>query len=222
MEESRSFWLVCRQTIRYRIVTIQALSIRSRMEIVGMTMKTGKVPKLSRQEWIEAALDALAEGGIEAIRVEALAKRLKVTKGGFYWHFRDRSDLFSAVLEHWRVGRMAVIERQTRKEAGSDPRIVLKGLLSLYAGARNEKGRGIELAIRDWARRDTQAAAVVAQVDEYRLDRVGGLFRALGCGTDESLARAYLFYAYVFGESLLVPSWVRRVTPRCAATVRGL
>lgn len=169
-----------------------------------MPNKPAKAPKLSRQEWVEAALDALAEGGVDAIRVEPLAKRLKVTKGGFYWHFRDRSDLYSAVLTQWRDGRRAVIDRQTRREPGSDPRAVLKGLLALYAGARNEKGRAIELAIRDWARRDPQAEGVVAEVDEHRLERVGGLFRDLGWDTEEALARAYLFYAYVFGESLLV------------------
>lgn len=170
-----------------------------------MTSKPNKAPKLSRQEWIDASLDALGEGGVEAIRVEAVAKRLHVTKGGFYWHFRDRSDLCSAVLEQWRAGRMAVIDRQTQHAPGGDPRQVLKELLALYSGARNEKGRSIELAIRDWARRDAEAAEVVAQVDEHRLDRVGGLFRDLGCAEDEALARAYLFYAYVFGESLLVP-----------------
>jgi len=170
-----------------------------------MATNPSKTPRLSRQAWIEAALDALAEGGLNAIRVEALAKRLNVTKGGFYWHFRDRSDLCAAVLEHWRSGRREVIDRQTRLEEGDDPRESLKGLLGLYAAARNEKGRSIELAIRDWARRDTQAAGVVAQVDEYRLERVGGLFKAAGCGDEEALDRAYLFYAYVFGESLLVP-----------------
>ncbi len=170
-----------------------------------MTSKPQKAPKLSRQEWIEAALDALAEGGVEALRVEAVAKRLRVTKGGFYWHFRDRPDLCAAVLEQWRTGRMAVIDRQTQRAAGDDARQVLKDLLALYAGARNEKGRAIELAIRDWARRDAGAAEVVAQVDQYRLERVGGLFRDLGCSQEEALARAYLFYAYVFGESLLLP-----------------
>lgn len=167
--------------------------------------KSEKGPRLSRQDWIEAALNALADGGVEAIRVEALAKRLKVTKGGFYWHFRDRADLYSALLEHWRQGRMEVIARQTDLQDGGDARERLRQLLELYAGSRNVKGRAIELAIRDWARREPMAAQIVASVDDYRLERVGSLFRALGCSEQDAFARAYLFYAYVFGQSLLVP-----------------
>lgn len=163
-----------------------------------------RAPRLGRQDWIEATLAALAEGGLDAVRVEALAKRLRVTKGGFYWHFRDRADLHAAVLDEWARGRMEVIERQTFRD-GRPARGVLHELLDLYAAKRSEKGRAIELAIRDWARRDSGAAAAVARVDDYRLERVGALFRDLGLDAEQAFARAYLFYAYVFGQSLLVP-----------------
>ena len=167
--------------------------------------KAEKGPRLSRQDWVNAALNALAEGGAEAIRVEPLAKRLKVTKGGFYWHFRDRADLHGALLEVWREGGMEVIARQTTLERPAEARDRLHQLLELYAGTRSDKGRTIELAIRDWARRDKDVARVVAGVDDYRLERVGSLFREIGCTADDAFARAYLFYAYVFGQSLLVP-----------------
>ena len=49
-----------------------------------------------REAWIEAALQALATGGPDAIRVEALAASLGVSKGGFYWHFENRQALLDA------------------------------------------------------------------------------------------------------------------------------
>ena len=52
-----------------------------------------------RTKWIEAALAALARGGIEQVRVEVLAKDLGVTKGGFYRRFADRRALLAAILE---------------------------------------------------------------------------------------------------------------------------
>ncbi len=162
--------------------------------------------RLNRDSWIDAAMDALAEGGVDAVRVEALAKRLRVSKGGFYWHFKDRPDLLDAVLQEWRDGRLAVIAGHTARDDGRDPKAVLNELLGRYAGARNRKGRAIELAVRDWARRDSAAAAVVAQVDDFRLERVASLFRDRGDGAEQAFARAYLFYAYVFGQSLLVPT----------------
>src|ERR671934_2749006 len=69
-------------------------------------------PRLSRERWIEAALDALADGGVAAVAVEPLAVRLGVTKGSFYWHFRDRDQLLAAALKEWeRTGTEELIKR---------------------------------------------------------------------------------------------------------------
>ncbi|MFN3463335.1 MAG: TetR/AcrR family transcriptional regulator, partial [Terricaulis sp.] len=57
---------------------------------------------LDANAWIEAAFDALAEGGIDAVRVDPLAKNLGVTRGSFYWHFADRAALHTAMLKEWR------------------------------------------------------------------------------------------------------------------------
>src|ERR671922_6013 len=67
---------------------------------------------LSRERWIAAALDALADGGMAAVAVEPLAARLGVTKGSFYWHFRDRDELLTAALQEWeRTGTEELIKR---------------------------------------------------------------------------------------------------------------
>ena len=55
----------------------------------------------SRKSWLEAALQALARGGIDRVRVESLAKDLGVTKGSFYWHFKDREQFFDEMLSFW-------------------------------------------------------------------------------------------------------------------------
>ena len=60
-----------------------------------------KTQRLSRLSWIKTAFDTLYEEGIEQVRVERLAKKLKVTKGSFYWHFRDRAELLDALIEYW-------------------------------------------------------------------------------------------------------------------------
>ena len=57
--------------------------------------------RLDREDWVNAAFERLGAGGVEAVRVEPLAKDLGVTKGSFYWHFRDREALLDAVLEAW-------------------------------------------------------------------------------------------------------------------------
>ncbi len=155
----------------------------------------------NRESWLAAAFAALAEGGVDKVRVELLAKTLKVTKGSFYWHFRDRTDLMGALLESWKLGRIAAIKEQTRLD-GREPARQLRDMLALYGGSK-PRGMAIELAVRDWARRDPDAERIIAEVDRERLHSVAGLFAALGLPADQAFARAYLFYAFAFGQGLL-------------------
>jgi len=103
------------------------------------------------QDWVSTGLAELATGGVDGVRVEVLAERLGVTKGGFYRRFKDRSALLNAMLETWRDGRVAVIERQA--EAGGESAVErLRGMFKLYSERANTQGIAIELAIRQWAR----------------------------------------------------------------------
>ncbi len=158
--------------------------------------------QLDRGNWIESAIDVLAREGIAGLRVEVLAKRCGVTKGSFYWHFKDRQDLLAAVLEHWREGRIRDIEKTTSFTPGME-RSQLHYAIEVYGASRNRKGMSIELAVRDWARHDPQAAAVVEAVDLYRLDCTRKLFVAAGMSDAEAKSRSLLLYACVFGLSLM-------------------
>jgi AcrR family transcriptional regulator len=152
--------------------------------------------------WVEAGFIELAKTGIEGVRVEVLAKNLGVTKGGFYRRFADRAALLDAMLERWREGRAASIALQTSLD-GQAPRERLKAVIQLYSERLNPEGMAIELAIRQWARSDEGAAAAVASVDAARLKHVGDLYRATGLEAEEADAKAFLFYCFIFGQSLL-------------------
>ena len=157
---------------------------------------------LDRQAWIDAATTTLAEYGVAGVRVEALAKTLGVTKGSFYWHFRDRQALLEAVLDNWKQGRIGDIVKQTRCEPGHE-REQLDHVMAVYSASRNRKGIRIELAIRDWARRDPAAARIVEEVDSWRLRCARELFLACGVPMHEASTRSVLLYAYVFGVSMM-------------------
>jgi AcrR family transcriptional regulator len=158
--------------------------------------------QLERGDWIEAALDVLAEEGLDGLRVESLAKGFGVTKGSFYWHFKDRQDLFAAVLDNWKQGRIRDISRQTASDPGHEHE-QLRRLIEIHSAARNRKGVWTELAVRDWARHDAAAATIVEEVDAWRLDCTRRLFVACGFPEDEARSRSLLLFAYVFGHSLM-------------------
>jgi AcrR family transcriptional regulator len=157
----------------------------------------------SRNEsWIRCGFAELARSGVEGVRVEVLAKNLGVTKGGFYRRFRDRAALLSDMLTEWSAGRIAAIEQQASLD-GESARDRLKALIRLYSERMNTEGMAIELAIRQWARSDEAAAQAVASVDAARLKNVAQLYRATGLEAEEADAQAFLFYCFIFGQSLL-------------------
>ena len=166
---------------------------------------TAKKPRtpLDRDAWVAGATEVLAEEGIAGLRVEVLAKRLKVTKGSFYWHFADRRDLLLAVLSHWKEGRLRDIIKQTRAQPGRELEQIYH-VIDVYSASRNRRGMLIELAVRDWARRDAEAGAIVAEVDDVRLRCARDLFLACGVPMEEASSRCMLLYAYVFGVSLMI------------------
>src|SRR5438874_11558267 len=161
--------------------------------------RTGEVRS---ERWIEAGLAEIARTGVEGVRVEVLAKNLGVTKGGFYRRFRDRAALLDGMLQSWSKGRIAAIEAQTSLD-GTTARERLRALIRLYSERMNTDGMAVELAIRQWARADDGAAATVASVDAARLKNVGQLYRATGLSSEQADAQAFLFYCFIFGQSLL-------------------
>ena len=154
------------------------------------------------ETWIEAGLAEIARSGVEGVRVEVLAKNLGVTKGGFYRRFRDRAALLDGMLQNWSTGRIAAIEKQTSLD-GAIARERLRALTTLYSERMNTEGMAVELAIRQWARSDEGAAAAVTSVDAARLQNVGQLYRATGLPPEAADAQAFLFYCFIFGQSLL-------------------
>ena len=149
-----------------------------------------------KPQWLRAGLEALRKGGVAALRVERLAADLGMTKGSFYWHFRDRGALLDALLEFWsREMTDAEFERIRTLRAGLAAR-----LLALAQDVL-EKGMGrYDPAIRGWARTDRKVAAAVAQVDRRRMRALGGFFEEGGFSAAEARTRARLFYTFLLGE----------------------
>lgn len=142
-----------------------------------------------RSSWIEEGLHALGVGGPDAVRVEKLAQTLGVTKGGFYWHFDGRGALLDEMLDAWeRVVIDEVIERV--ESAGGDARAKLARLFAL-AGSIADMLK-VELAIRDWARRDKSVAQRLRRIDNRRMEYMRPLFAEFCPDPDEVEVRCFV------------------------------
>lgn len=151
--------------------------------------------KLDRQQWISVGLQVLAESGIDDVRVEPIAKLMNVTKGSFYWHFKNRDDLLSAILQEWvNTETHGLIDRV--ESLGGDATIKL---LHLFEFATQINGR-LENAMRGWAIRDPRVATTVLTVDRDRLAYTKKLFLAVGFNPFEAEIRARMAYFSLVGE----------------------
>jgi AcrR family transcriptional regulator len=156
--------------------------------------------RTTRDRWIEEGLAVLATGGPDAVRVEALAKRLGVTKGGFYGSFADRDALLAAMLDTWE--RESTDEVLTRVEReGGDPRTRIRraGVLTFSSG----RLLPIDLAVRDWARRDEAVAARLRRVDNRRMALLREMIGTFCTDPEEVEARSLLAFCVAIGEHFL-------------------
>ena len=156
--------------------------------------KTDKPARLSAEDWALAALDVIAESGLNAVAVEPLAKRLGVTKGSFYWHFPSREALLVAALDRWERTEQETVFGQL--EAVSDPRARLRDLFRLVAHELRPHVIYSELLK---ALDHPVVKPVLERVSQRRMEYLTASFRQAGMGRSDAQNRARLAYAAYVG-----------------------
>jgi AcrR family transcriptional regulator len=149
-------------------------------------------------KWIEEGLRALAVGGPDAVRIESLAQALGVTKGGFYGYFDDRRALLEAMLDTWERTVIDEVIELVEGEGG-DARARLRRLFALASSSAAELLK-IELAIRDWGRRDKAVAKRLKRVDNRRMEFMRPLFADFCQDADEVEVRCLLAFSLFIGS----------------------
>ena len=146
--------------------------------------------------WIDEGLRALAVGGPDAVRIEALARALGVTKGGFYNHFDDRPALIDEMLDSWEAVGVDQVIKLVESEGG-DARAKLQRLFEI-ASSSGDLAQ-IELSIRDWAKRDKAVAQRLKRVDNRRMDYMRSLFGAFCADKNEVEVRCLVAFSLFIG-----------------------
>jgi len=162
----------------------------------AQNVRRGKNKRVSKAEWLALALEVLASEGIQGVRVERLARDLGIAKSGFYWHFRDRSDLLQSILDYWKDELTAIVTANTELLEG-DPKTRLYDSMRMILDHDLCK---YDLAIREWAAHDPAAAKAVRSVYRMRLDFVRSIFSDLGFRGQQLEMRTRLFVAYHIWE----------------------
>jgi AcrR family transcriptional regulator len=142
--------------------------------------------RLNPQDWVKAALDLLVEEGIEGVRVDTLARKLGVTKGSFYWHFKTRDELLDALADSWGETEGESFMTEVMALPG-DPRSKLALLGAIYL---RENYPAYERAMRGWALTDPRAVDALKKAGVRTMRTLVLLYRELGFDPAEAEFRA--------------------------------
>jgi len=148
-------------------------------------------PQLTRDAWIETALSVLVEEGFEAVQITHLARRLDVTRGSFYWHFKSREELLDALLKEWRARNTGVM-----LGALSASSSLIEGILELFFVwvDHQQFDPKLDQSVRDWARRSDAVRDSVAAEDRNRVTAIADFFERNGYDPTEAFIRARVLY----------------------------
>jgi AcrR family transcriptional regulator len=168
--------------------------VRVNTPVYGATMND----RLTKDDWITHGLRTLANEGANALKVGSMATKLKVSRGSFYWHFRDIADFRSQMLRSWQERSTDQVIRELDTAKAEPDR--LKHLMKRAFAAK----RNLDRAIRSWAAEEEDVAKIVASVDARRVAYIAKLLVAAGVESKQALCRAaFLYWAYL-GQTIVM------------------
>ncbi len=166
-----------------------------------MTSTSTKKNPLSREAWLNLSLEVLRNEGIQGVRIERLARDLGVTKGSFYWLFKDREDLWKSLLNYW-DDRFTGVVVKNRALIESGPS---EGLFALIKQVLEDGLDQYEVAMRAWADHDSTVEVRVREVYSKRTDFVRSFFNRLGFRGDDAEARTRLLLSHLSWAPSMYP-----------------
>jgi len=152
----------------------------------------------AKTDWVEKAKDALIKDGIKGVKVDLLARDLGVTRGSFYWHFRNRQSLLDALLDHWRHSNSEPMLEAIRRAGARRLKEDFRYVDDLWLEERDYLP-GYDAAVRNWARTERTVGEAVRQVDQIRIDAFTEMFKAYGFKGEKALIRARILYYHQVG-----------------------
>ena len=148
--------------------------------------------RVSKAEWLQAALDILEKQGVEALRIANIAQQLSISKSGFYWHFKDRSDLQTQLIDMWEHESTSVgVDNPLMHQL--PPKKRLEEMMNMIL--QHDLGR-YDIAMLSWGKLDPAIATRVRKVFRHRLDYMRTTFQELGFKGEELEMRTRMFVGY--------------------------
>lgn len=157
--------------------------------------------RTTREAWLDLAIEALIQDGIDRVKVQIIAKKLDVSRSSFYFFFKSTQDLHNQMLELWlRKNTGPIIERAMRPADN-----IARAILNVFECWVDDTlfDPQLDIAVRFWAKRSATVNTVVAQADDQRVDALTKMFARHGFRDEEALVRARVLYFTQIGHYTL-------------------
>lgn len=156
--------------------------------------------KVTRDDWLNVAMDVLISDGVEQVKVLNLAERMAVSRSSFYWYFKSRQELLDALLARWQATNTAALIAQTEAPAQT----ITAAVCNVHRCVVNTAlfDTALDFAVRDWARRSGKVRRMLDQSDAKRLQALHAMFARFGYSADEAETRARVLYYMQIGYDL--------------------
>jgi len=151
----------------------------------------------SHEGWLEAAYDSLLESGVDSVKILPIAKRLNLSRTSFYWFFKDREELLSALISRWREKNTGNLAKQSEAYAET----LAEAMLNVFDCWVNNDlfDSPFEFAVRSWALQSSEILAEVQQADQQRMEALGRMFMRFGHDEGPADVRARTTYLVQIG-----------------------
>ncbi len=164
-----------------------------------------KKKRLSRDDWMRAALETMSARGVQEVKISVLATELGVTTGSFYWHFEGRQDLLDSLLEWWE-SEMTDAAIAAAQEFAGPPEERIRFLMRQVMG---DKLARYDIAVCHWALSDRRASRTYRRALKKRLEFAAWMFSQAGFSEEQARARGRIMVVYMMGGLSLVPRSMR-------------
>lgn len=156
--------------------------------------------KVTRQDWLNVALDVLISHGVDQVKVLALADRMGVSRSSFYWYFKSRQDLLDALLTHWEETNTAALVAQAKIPAAT----ITGAVCNIFCCVANPDlfSIALDFAVRDWSRRSGRARHLLDRSDAARVAALTQMFERFDYAPMEALTRARVLYYMQLGYDM--------------------
>jgi len=169
-------------------------------------MEKGNTNRLSREDWVRGALELLRTDGVKGVKIVPLAERLGVTSGSFYWHFRNRRELYDALVDYWEREMTDVAIEAARAFEG----LPGERIWHLMEQVMSTGMAHLDLAFWHWAQSDADARRIFRRVLKKRFLFASWMFSEAGFSEEQARVRGRMMVVYMMGESTLIPETLKR------------